>query len=141
MTTEAEANPRNLDEVLRFYGNGLDAHEKRLAALEAFRARVEWPIQNMAEQMRAVVESQKADESDVYEELRRIIKVIALTEIIVQWGPPEQAEPRWGALCAELFYRWGHLTVGGKHLWTKPPTVSDATKQMIAEALKRRQEA
>lgn len=153
MSTPIEAatdHNEEIEELQRALGNTrtvADGRYQEMAtkvfALERFEAEARIQIMNLTEQMRAVIESQKADESELIRDLRRIIKVIGITEIIQDWLDPS-GSTEWiteEALCAELYRRWGHLTAGGKRLFAKPPTVSGTTKQMIAEALKRRQEA
>lgn len=100
------------------------------------------------------LEAQTRDaETDRYVELRRLIKVIALTERLVERGARADAEgiiidrhditkEEWRHACAVLFERYGHLRFDGKLLWSKPPAPpSPQTKALIAESLRRRQES
>lgn len=94
------------------------------------------------------LEAQNRDaETDRYGELRRLIKVIALTEILSGAGTMHElldivGDDFWVPICAEVYRRYGHLQFDGKPLWSKPPAPpSPQTKALIAEALRRRQEA
>jgi hypothetical protein len=114
----------------------------RLSALERFEAEARLQIMNLTEQMAAVGESQKAAERDEYVDLRRALLVIGLTGIAREWSYRVDCVWPWDELCAELYRRYGHLNAGNEALWTKPPKApSDETKQLVAESLRRRQEA
>jgi hypothetical protein len=127
----------------------LELTSDRLNSLEEWKANANLTVFGLCEQVqiltrqvRRLEESQKQEATDHYAELRRIIKVIGLAEIIgqTQMTDLDHAGDMMLA-CTALYRRYGHLQFDGKPLWSKPPTVSDQTKTLIAEALRRRQEA
>jgi hypothetical protein len=118
--------------------------ERKVEALTSQVAQLLWqaPTWNAAL-------TQKAPDTDRYVELRRALKVIGLTEILAEWtktAPLMEWDKldkiRWPNVCAELFERYGHLQLDGKPLWAGPPKPpSPETRALIAECLRRHQEA
>jgi hypothetical protein len=120
---------------------GLAAHWKRMAELESFRAQAEFQIINLTEQMQAVVESQKREDTEAYKALRRSILALALAEVLNLWGwqVDEVSTDGWDQVCAEVYRRYGGPELG---LWLNPPDhVSDKTRALVKLFLQRRQEA
>jgi hypothetical protein len=141
VSPEAEAEHLELiREKVRLFN-----YERRIKDLEVQTFQLTEQVRILTAQMACVVGAQKAEESEYIHELRRAIVVIGLGDIMAEWGwddttPAEDWD--WEPACERLFARYGHLTAGGRPLWTKPPKApSEATKQLIAESLKRRQES
>lgn len=125
--------------------------EARIVHLENKINEHQWALMNHQEALDAIRESQKADESATIKHLRQLLKAIVLTEVLNErarweysgWANASSLEPaEWDVICDELYRRYGHLTMpDGTPLWSRPPTVSNETKALVADLLKRRQEA
>lgn len=109
---------------------------------DAFAARlfeVAEQVRILTGQVQELRESQKEAERDEYVNLRRALLVIGLTDVLSGWHHPDwfDDDRRRAAACSEFYRRYGHLTAGGRPLWSKPPEkISDKTKAEIAKALK-----
>jgi hypothetical protein len=117
---------------------------QKIDDLEQFETEARFQIMNLNAQIQALLDAKTDADTDRYKELRRIIKVIGLTEILDDDGVPPENVPyvlasEWTRHCAELHRRYGHLQFDGRLLWSKPPACpSSETKALIAESLRRR---
>jgi hypothetical protein len=119
---------------------------QKIDELERFETEARFQIMNLNAQIQALHDAKADADTDHYKELRRLLKVIGLTEILADWdldvddATADLAE-MWRQACVELHHRYGHLRFDSNPLWSKPPEPpSDATKALIAEASRRRQE-
>lgn len=125
----------------------IDRLRRDLAACASHVGELRWQAQITNERLTHLETQNRADDTDRYEKLRQIIKVIGLTEILAEEyeaqpkGVVAWTEHSWKVVCVELHRRYGHLQLDGKPLWSKPPAApSPETKALIAESLRRRQE-
>jgi hypothetical protein len=118
---------------------------QKIDDLEQFETEARFQIMNLNAQIQALLDAKADVDTDRHRDLRRIIKVIGLTEMIAQTMTDDAginmrvADGVWPELCVELHRRYGHLQFDGKPLWSKPPAPpSETTKALIAESLRRR---
>jgi len=154
LTTEPseEAQARHLaairdaarDDFEQFTAQALGNQASRILQLEAFKAQAEFQIMNLTQQMQAVIESQKSEDTEVLIAKQRSILALALSEVMAdnEFLPhlvDEITDASWRVWCAEVYRRYGGPEFG---LWLNPPDhVSDKTKQLVKLFLQRRQEA
>jgi hypothetical protein len=119
---------------------------QKIDELERFETEARFQIMNLNAQIQALLDAKTDADTDRYKELRRLLKVIGLVDIIAVEVGPETVmavgEDYWRKRCTELHRRYGHLQFGGRPLWSKPPAPpSPETKAFIAESLRIRQES
>jgi hypothetical protein len=107
-------------------------------------------VQILTEQMNAVRESQKREDTDAHRTLRRSILALALAEVVASINRglrsldrpatdvDDWTEADWEDACAEVYRRYGGPPL---NLWKNPPDhVSDETKALVKAQIERWQE-